>query len=180
MIYPPLIFEFFFPDKLLPTTVVSHDDAVKTLDLSELDPVVREPLGRYMAVLLYRILKYRSPLTMAQLSADPQCEKAPILLGDPKYGVISIHVVKNSETGIKAWQFTPESFQVAIESYEDYMSEGMAELVREDKPILEGKGYPIQIRVVDWVQKYAPAGLKNTFLELLLWKWSFRRLDQSG
>ena len=146
------------------------DDATQTLDLSELDPLVRKPLGRFIAVALYRILKFRSPLNMAQLSACPQYEKSPILLIDPKYGVISMHVFKDPETGIKAWKFTPGSLQVATKSYDAYMSEGMAELLQKERTMHVGKDCPIQIQVDDWVLKNIPE-LEKIILGLAIWKW---------
>jgi len=145
-------------------------DAAGTLDLSEMDQAVQKTLGPYVAVTLYRILRFRSPLDMSQLSADPQSKRSPILLLDPKYGVVSLHVVKDPDSGLKQWKFTPISTQVAIDAYEEFMAKGMAEMLQDKSSLISGKNLPIKIQVDDWIWKHFP-GLETKTLGMAIWKW---------
>ncbi len=145
-------------------------DAVKTLDLSEMDQSVQESLGPFITVALYRILRFRSPLDMSQLSADPQSKRSPILLVDPKYGVISMHVVEDPESGLKQWKFTPISAQVVLDAFEEYTAEGMAKPVQEDSPLMSVKNPPMQIVIDDWMWKHF-SGLEREILDLDIWQW---------
>ncbi|MCF8129106.1 MAG: mechanosensitive ion channel family protein [Deltaproteobacteria bacterium] len=145
-------------------------DAVGTLDLLGMDQAVKKTLGPYVAVALYRILRFRSPLDMSQLSADPQSKRSPILLLDPKYGVVSLQVVKDPDSGLKQWKFTPISAQVAIDAYEEYMAKGLAKMLQEESSHLSGKNPPIKIQVDDWIWKHFP-GLQIKTLGMAIWKW---------
>ena len=145
-------------------------DAAETLDLSDMDQAVQKTLGPYVAVALYRILKFRSPLDMSQLPADPQGKRSPILLLDPRYGVVSLHVVKDPDSGLKQWKFTPISAQVAIDAYEEYMAKGLAEMLQDESSLISGRNLPIKIQVDDWMWKHFP-GLETKTLGMAIWKW---------
>lgn len=148
------------------------EDAIQTLELSETDSVIRKQFGKIIAVELYRILKFRSPLDISELSADPNYKKLPILLVNPQYGVITMAVVKDPKTGIKAWKFTAKSLEVVLDSYDDYMADGMAAHLGRDNGILVGGELPLHIRVDDFFQVHMPR-LEKTLFGVNLWKWLF-------
>lgn len=141
-------------------------NAVQTLDLSSITPTLHDEIGELLAVRLYRIIRFNSPVDIENLSANPQSETTPIFLVEPGYGVISMHVVKNEE-GIKAWKFTPKSLDITREAYAEnidlFIDQGLNPFI--------GKNLPISIIVDDFVYTKFPK-LQKSFLGIELWKYA--------
>ncbi len=149
------------------------EDAVSALDMSEINPVLRKILGPTLAVYINRVLAFRSPLELTELSADPMSETIPILLVTPEYGVITLHVVENPDTKEKAWKLTPKSLETAANTYDDFMSEGMVRAMTNDGPNhewYEVKNPPLHILADDFFQFNFPA-LEKDFFGMDLWEW---------
>lgn len=145
-------------------------DAVGALDLSEMDPIIRNYLGPVRAVQLYRVAKFLSPVDVEQLSADPQATRQPIILFIPNKGVVALHVVTDKENDLKAWKLTPNSITLAKDIYGQTMADGMAEWVAENRRDIRGRDLPLYILIDDWVQIHSP-GLQTAYLGVKLWKW---------
>ena len=141
------------------------DTAALTLDLSEIRPAFREALGRTLAVRLYRILHFESPLDVEQLSADPQTETLPVFLVEPGFGAVTMHVVED-ENGIKAWKFTPKSLDIVRKTYDDNVLNILAE---GDNPFI-GEHLPVDILMDDFIQSRFPF-LENEIFGVDAWKY---------
>ncbi len=149
------------------------DDAVSALDMSEINPVVRKIIGPTLAVFINRVLAFRSPLELTELSADPMSETIPILLVTPEYGVITLHVVENPKTKEKAWKLTPKSLETAANAYDDFMSDGMMQAMSDDAPNhawYEVRNPPLHLLVDDFFQFHFPA-LEKDYMGIDIWKW---------
>lgn len=155
------------------------EDAVKALDMSEIDPVVQELVGPTLAVYLSRVLTFRSPLQLSELSSDPLSDKMPILLVIPKYGVVSLHVVEDPKTNEKAWKFTPNSLDAASNVYDEFMADGMAEMIRKGNPAYMVHEAPAHIMMDDFFQSRS-VFLESTYLNINVWKWMLMGLTILG
>lgn len=142
------------------------DQAVQTLDLSNIEPVLREDVGRILAVRLYRVIRFQSPLALEALSADPKTETIPIFLVEPGYGAVSMHVVEDQK-GVKAWKFTPKSLDVILATYDA----NIKNILDEGSNPFIGVHLPLDVQVDDLVQKRFPY-LEKKFLGVDLWKYA--------
>lgn len=140
------------------------EDAAQTLDLSKIEPVLRDDLGKTLAVRLYRILHFESPLDVEQLSAQPNTETIPVFLVEPGFGAISMHVVTD-EAGIKSWKFTPKSLDVVRKTYDD----NVANIIDEGNNPFIGKNLTLDVMFDDLVQSKLRF-LEREFLGVDLWK----------
>ncbi|SME87857.1 mechanosensitive ion channel family protein [Desulfovibrio gilichinskyi] len=141
------------------------DDAAQTLDLSEIEPALREDLGKTLAVRLYRILHFESPLNIEQLSVQPNTETIPVFLVDPGFGVISMHLITDT-MGIKSWKFTPKSLEVVRNTYDDYIK---SIIDKGNHPFI-GKNLTIDVKFDDLIQSRFRY-LKKELLGIDIWKF---------
>ncbi len=141
------------------------DSAVQALDMSEFSSLKRPLYGPMYAVMLYRIITFRSNLKLEELSANPNTTHPPVFLVVPGLGSITMHVV-TEENGRKAWKFTPHSLTVAIESYDDIMQD----LLQSGINPLVGEQLPLHARIDDFIHRNAP-GLLVKYLGTNLYKW---------
>jgi MscS family membrane protein len=141
------------------------DDAAQSLDLSRKAPILRENLGRTLAVRLYRILHFLSPLDLEKLSSNPNTENLPVFLVFPEYGAISMHVVTD-KNGVKSWRFTPGSLAVLHKAYDA----SIAAVIKEGNDPFIGVDLPMDVRLDDFVQRHM-GYLQKELFGMDLWKY---------
>lgn len=142
------------------------DDAVRSMDLQDVDAQVVQRLGKTWAVQLYRILQFASPVLRESLPNDPLYEGEVVLLVNPDYGMITLKLQTEPDSGKKAWKINFNNVAFIGNVYDSLMGHGMARQLES----LGGKYLPPHVRFDDFFQKRAPA-FESLVFGMNVWKW---------
>lgn len=140
------------------------EKALSTLDLSAINPEVRERRGQELAVKLRKILDRHRRVSTDDIRGTSAGEPY-VHLADPA-GRIVIDLVEDPETGTKAWKFTSSTLDDIDRSlYDEYKNLPLApDVARDTTPAL------FSLRLRDWLDEQFPFLLgKAVFLEN--WQW---------
>jgi len=138
-------------------------DAISTLDMSNYSPIVREILGRYFSVMIYRIIKAEHK-EISELSSDPTMLQPQILFIEPNVGSIVIDDVIDKKTNSIGWKFTKKTLERLPHIYRTYAKNKNTDPVAG----LEHLAYPIVID--DWIYNNYPF-FSKVYFSIELWKW---------
>jgi len=149
----------------------SLKDALKTMNMDDISPLIYESHGKRIAVHLYRILEASDCFKISSLSTDPLTPSPQIILFKPEIGTIMLDVYTDPETGLKSWQFTPRSLAVTPMIYDSFAASSFkisSKNFSDDK--IDKGNISIHFLIDDFIQEHAPF-LEKDCLNMNLWKW---------
>jgi MscS family membrane protein len=138
-------------------------DSIDAMDLSNYLPIVRNALGKFAAIMIYRILKAEN-IDVSQLNADPSVIPPQILFIEPGIGSIVINDIINKENNSVSWKFTKHTIQNLLNVYRNY------QLNMNKIPITGLNNFTFYIAIDDWIHDNYPT-LTKSFIGMALWKW---------
>ena len=139
------------------------ENAIQVLDMSKIHPLLRPVLGKYYAIMIYRIIKNENIRSLSSLSDQPNYP-FPEIFSISSHGHIAMDTVTlPGEQHLKAWKFTQETVNNIQITYDEYMDNST-----NVKP-LKLKDIPLLFMVSDWAHQYHFLTIK--YFEIELWVW---------
>ena len=147
------------------------NDALETMNMSEISPLIHNSYGKIIAVNLYRILENNDCFELSSLSTDPLSPSPQVILFKPNTGTVMMKVYDNAETGLKSWQFTPRTLAIISKLYDSFASKALKsnpEIFNDDG--INKKYVSSHFIIDDFIQKHF-VFLEKVYLNMNLWKW---------
>jgi MscS family membrane protein len=132
------------------------EEALSTLDLSELDAQVREEVGQERAVMLKRIIDRYKYVRYVDLPDDPEGPQFGFLTNPA--GSIVIAPVEVEEGGMKAWRFTAKSLDNLKSLYKIYRDRPVIVGITDSTPTLSS------LWIWEQIEDHVPFLLHKTIL----------------